>query len=136
MSFPEEIQNLLNHCENYATEMLMETGEFFPFGVLTDNSGRTHHREVEIDLRDVPSNGEIMDDLLEYFEDQYKNHNAKAFAITYEASVQLDQNNTTDTVVIDIRSKNINELPLFYIPFSFSKKNQNVIFGEMFAVQR
>jgi hypothetical protein len=136
MNLPEEIQNLLSHCENYASEMLMETGEFFPFGALTDHEDRTHHREVEVDLRDIPSNGEIMDDLLEYFEDQYKNHEAKGFALCYEAKIHLDENKSTDAVAIDIKFKGFDELPLFYIPFSHPIEEPQVLFGEMFAVKR
>jgi len=136
MILSEEIQNLLNHCKNYSIDLLMETGEIFPFGALTDASGRTHHREVEVDLAKIPSNGKIIDDLLAYFNDQFENHAAMGFAIAYETSVQLDEKNATDAVSIDMRFRDESELPVFYLPFSFSQEDGHVIFGEIFAVKR
>lgn len=136
MNLPDHIQNLLSHCENYATDLLMETGEFAPFGALTDARGLTHHREVEVNLNDVPSNGEIIDELESYFHDQYENHDAQGYAIACEAKVQMDENNSTDAVSIDIRYRDENDIPLFYIPFSVSRKDDKVKFGEMFAVAR
>ena len=136
MIINEEVQNLLDHCNNYATDLLMETGEFFPFGALTDAAGRTHHREVEIDLKNIPSNGEILDLLLEYFEDQYQNHNAKCFAISFETTIQMDKNTSTDAIAIDIRHKQEKEIPVFYIPFKVIEGEEYVQFGEMFAVKR
>jgi hypothetical protein len=135
MNLPEEITNLLDHCRNYGYDLLLETGELFPFGALTDADGRTHHREEEIDTKHIPNNGQIMERLLEYFEDQYQQHEAKGYAMAYEASVQLDAENATDALAVDIRYRGQEELPLFYFPFSM-EADDLVRFGEVFAVKR
>ena len=36
----KEITELLEHCHKYAMDLLMETGELFPFGALMDAGGR------------------------------------------------------------------------------------------------
>ncbi len=131
----QEITELLDHCHNYATELLMETGELFPFGALMDATGRTHHREVEIDPKHVPSNGEIIELLLKYFEEEYSEKGARAFAITYEADVQISKTKSTDTIAVDIRHKEVPDIPIYYFPFKFSGDEQ-VGFGEAFAVKR
>ena len=136
MNLPDHIQNLLSHCENYATDLIMETGEFAPFGALTDASGLTHHREVEIDPRDVPSNGEIIEELQKYFIDQYENHGAQGYAIACEAAVQLDENTKTDAIGIDIRFRDENNIPMFYIPFTMNWDTRQATYGKMFAVKR
>jgi hypothetical protein len=136
MNLPEHIQILLSHCENYATDLLMETGEFAPFGALTSADGRTHHREMEVDPKDIPSNGEIIEELEKYFKDQYENHNALGYAIACEAKVQLDENNATDAVSIDIHYKDEIEIPIFYIPYTMEWDSGKVTFGEIFAVKR
>ena len=136
MNLPDHIQNLLSHCENYATEMLMETGEFAPFGALTSADGRTHHREVEIDPKDVPSNGEIIEELEKYFKDQYGNYDAPGYAIACEAKVQLDESTSTDAISIDIQFKNEDNIPIFYIPYTMVWDTGQVKFGEIFAVKR
>jgi hypothetical protein len=134
MTTDELIDNLLNHCKNYASDLLMETGELFPFGALTDASGLTHHREVEVDEKNIPSNGEIIDSLLLYFTDAIGNHGALAYALCCEACVKLDENNVIDAISIDIRHKEISDIPMFYYPFTL--KGEDVKFGEMFAVKR
>lgn len=136
MNLPDHIQNLLSHCENYATDLLMETTEFAPFGALTTADGRTHHREMEIDPKDVPSNGEIIEELEKYFNDQYLNHDALGYAIACEAKVQLDENHATDAVSIGIKFKDESDIPMFYIPYTVDWESGVVKFGEMFAVKR
>lgn len=135
MTQNELIDNLLNHCKNYAADLLMETGELFPFGALTDASGLTHHREVEINEKKIPSNGEMIDLLLSYFTDEMKNHEALAYALCCEASVKLNEQTVIDAISIDIRHRDFPEIPVYYYPFSL-REEEEVTFGEMFAVKR
>ena len=131
----KEVKILLDHCRNYAEDLLMETGELFPFGALTDQNGMTHHREYEIDKSNIPSNGEIMDILLGYFRKEFEEGRAKAFALAFEASVQLDENSRTDAIAVDIRHRDENDLPVYYFPFRIVEKDLPVI-GEVFAVKK
>ena len=135
MTTDERIDNLLNHCKNYASDLLMETGELFPFGALTDASGLTHHREVEVDEKKIPSNGEMIDLLLSYFTHEMQNNGALAFALCCEVSVKLDENTDVDAISIDIRHRDEPDVPMFYYPFTL-KEDEQVTFGEMFAVKR
>jgi len=131
----KEVNELLDHCRNYAEDLLMETGELFPFGALMDAEGRSHHREVEIDPKHVPSNGEIIEMLLDYFKEEYNENNARAYAIACEASVQLDENSATDAISIDIKHKDEQDIPMYYFPFKILEDGE-VKFGEAFAVKR
>ena len=131
----EEVTELLNHCHKYAMDLLIETGELFPFGALMDATGRTHHREVEIDPKQVPSNGKIIELLLQYFEEEYNQHGARTYALAYEASVQINDNESTDAIAVDIRHKEVSDIPIYYFPFKLSGDEQ-VEFGEAFAVKR
>ncbi len=131
----EEVNELLDHCRNYAEELLMETGELFPFGALMDAEGHSHHREVEIDPKHVPSNGKIIEMLLEYFEEECDEHAARAYAIACEASVQLDEKTTTDVISVDIQHKSVADIPMYYFPYKLSEDG-DVKFGEAFAVKR
>jgi len=135
MTQNELVENLLNHCKNYASDLLMETGEMFPFGALTDASGLTHHREVEVDEKKIPSNGDIIDSLLSYFSDAMENHGALAYALCCEASVKLDENSVIDAISIDLKHAELPDIPMFYYPFTHLS-DEEVTFGEMFAVKR
>jgi len=130
-----EVQELLSHCHGYAADLLMETGELFPFGASMDASGRTSHREYEIDLKKIPSNGEIIENLLAVFEEEFKAGELKAYSLVYEVRIKLDENTTTDAFAIDIKHRESEEIPVFYYPFTI-EENENVVFGETFAVKR
>ncbi len=114
----------------------METGELFPFGALTDEKGLTHHREVEVDQSDIPSNGEIMDQLMEYFLAEFDAGRAKAFALAYDANVKLDEDSATDAIAVDIRHHDMEDLPVYYFPYQYEKDAEVPVFGEAFAVER
>jgi hypothetical protein len=130
-----EVQELLSHCHGYAADLLMETGELFPFGASMDASGRTSHREYEIDLKKIPSNGEIIEKLLAVFEEEFNAGELKAYALVYEVRIKLDEKTTTDAFAIDIKHRESEEIPVFYYPFTI-EENENVVFGENFAVKR
>ncbi len=130
-----EVQELLQHCHGYAADLLMETGELFPFGASMDTAGRTSHREYEIDLKNIPSNGEMIEKLLAVFEEEFQKEESKAFALVYEVRVKLDENISTDAIAIDIKHRDSDEIPVFYFPFTIDE-NENVVFGESFAVKR
>jgi len=124
MTQNELVDNLLNHCKNYASDLLMETGELFPFGALTDASGLTHHREVEVDEKKIPSNGEMIDSLLSYFTLEMQNNGALAFALCCEVNVKLDESTETDAISIDIQHRGDPDVPMFYCPFTFNEDEQ------------
>jgi hypothetical protein len=130
-----EVQELLSHCQGYAADLLMETGELFPFGASMDAAGRSSHREYEIDLKKIPSNGEIIEKLLAVFEEEFNAGELKAYALVYEVRIKLDENTTTDAFAIDIKLSESEEIPVFYYPFTI-EENENVVFGENFAVKR
>ncbi len=130
-----DVLELIAHCHGYATDLLIETGELFPFGAVMDSEGRTSHREYEIDLKNIPSNGEIIEKLEATFEEEYLKEEARAYALVYEVSVKLNENTSADAIAIDVKHRSAGEIPLFYYPFSMDEK-ENVSFGEGFAVKR
>jgi hypothetical protein len=130
-----EVQELIDHCHGYSSDLLIETGELVPFGAVMDSEGRTSHRGYEIDLKNIPSNGEIIQTLLDAFEEEYQNGAAKAYAMVYEVRIKLDENTSTDAIAIDIKHRDVSGIPVFYYPFSLGD-NENIVFGEGFAVKR
>ena len=44
----EELKKLLDHVVEYATELLTETGESYPFAAYIDLKGNHHPLEMEI----------------------------------------------------------------------------------------
>ncbi|MEZ4923644.1 MAG: hypothetical protein R2780_10775 [Crocinitomicaceae bacterium] len=129
----KETKDLLDHCVEYATELLMETGESYPFGGFIDTIGQVHPLEMEIDKKNVPTIGKVIQALGKYGEEEIKEGRMHSYAVTYEAAVKLSEDQTQDCIAIDITCPS-DPQPVFYLPFN--KVGDKVSIGELFAVAR
>jgi hypothetical protein len=129
----EETQKLLDHCVEYATELLKETGEAYPFGGFLDTVNQVHPLEMEIDKKNVPQIGTVVKALSVYGEEEMAENRMNAYAVTYEVAVNLSENESKDCIAIDINYPS-DPQPIFYLPFT--KKNDKISIGELFAVER
>ncbi|MDA7803102.1 hypothetical protein N8987_00815 [Crocinitomix sp.] len=132
----EELDNLLAHSVEYATELLNETGESYPFGAFIDTIGNVHPLEMEIDPKKVPTIGEVVENLKTYCEGEMKASKMNGYALAYEVSLQLDEGDEPiDAIAIDMKHLENEEPPLFYLPFT-TVERRIVEVGELFGVQR
>ena len=129
----EETKNLLDHCVEYATELLSETGESYPFGGFIDTIGQVHPLEMEIDKKNVPTIGKVINALTKFGEIELAENRVHAYAVTYEVEMNLSEDQTQDCIAIDIKHPG-DPLPIFYLPFT--KDKDTVIIGALFAVER
>ena len=135
MKLKEEVQKLLDHCVEYAKELLEETGEAYPFGGFIDTIGNVHPLEMEVDKKNMPTIGKVIETLTKYGEVEMKGNRMRGFAITYEVSMQLtDDGKEQDCIAIDITHQE-QEIPAFYLPFDKNEDGEMEI-GELFAVNR
>ena len=100
-----------------------------------DTKDLSHHREMEIEPKNVPSNNETIEMLFEYFDQEYKKHEASAYDIACEANLHLDEKTTTDVISMDIRHNDVADIPLYYFPFNILEDGE-VKYRESFAVKR
>ncbi len=131
-----EIEKILEHSSEYAKELLMDTGEMYPFGAYIGIEGNAHPVEYDYDKKNMPTVGVVIEALTKFCDTEMKAEKMLAYGLTYEASVQLKKDaDFVDTFVIDIVTKGEKEIPLYYYPFSISA-NKTVKFEESFAVKR
>jgi hypothetical protein len=126
-------EKLLEHCDGYATEMLKETGESYPFGAYIDTIDNVHPLELEFDPKKMPKVGAVIEGLQAYCKEEVTAERMKAYAICFEAEVALSEAEVLMTVCIDITNSE-EETPLFYLPYTKSEMGVGV--QEMFAVKR
>jgi len=132
----EEIQNIIDHSLEYVTDLLEDTGEFYPFGAYVGNEGIVHPLEYEYDKRNMPTNGQVIEWLENFCNEELENKMIRAYCITYDVTIQLEEDKpATDAVCFDITNPAEPDTPLFYIPYKIDKQDK-VIFEEMFAVKR
>ena len=131
----EEIQKTLDHCVEYATDLLVETGESYPFGAFIDTIGNVHPLEMEIDKKNVPTIGKVIEALSKYCEEEMSANKIRAYALTYEVALQFeDKGDQQDCIAIDIKHVE-DTAPLFYLPFTKEEDGKSTP-GDLFAVQR
>lgn len=128
-----EVQSMLDHCEEYATDLLKETGEAYPFGAFTDTAGQVHPLEMEIDKKNVPNIGKVVEALHTYGKTELAAQKIGGYAVTYECEIQISEEEKLDCIAIDITHP-AEETPLFYLPFRVSDLGVGV--DELFAVKR
>lgn len=129
-----EINNiLLEHCDEYATDLLKETGECYPFAAYIDTIGQVHPLEMQFDPKNMPKVGVVMEGLEKYCREEMAGDRMKAYSICYEAEVALSEDEVLSTICIDIKNPS-DESPLFYLPYTNSDLGVGV--KELFAVKR
>ena len=129
----EENQKMLDHCVEYATDLLKEQGESYPFGAFIDTIGNVHPLEMEVDKKNTPTIGKVIETLEKYCVEEMNEKRMTGYALTYEVEIALSENETKDCIAIDIKHKD-EETPLFYLPFT--KSDLGVGVQEIFAVKR
>lgn len=120
----EDLKKLLNHSVEYATELLEETGESYPFAAYIDTIGNVHPLEMEIDKNNVPRIGKVIEVLQNYCNTEMNEGRMKAFCISFETSVQLTENDKTDAICFQIKEKSNDINSNFYLPFTYIEKSK------------
>lgn len=132
----EEVEKLLEHSVEYATDLLNETGESYPFGAFIDTIGNVHPLEMEIDKKNVPNIGKVVESLTTYCEGEMKASKMNGYALAYEVSLQLEQDAAPiDAIAFEMKHFADEEPPLFYLPFTVDAQKKAQI-GKLFAVKR
>ncbi|MFT4602784.1 MAG: hypothetical protein ACI857_002971 [Arenicella sp.] len=129
----ENNEKLLEHCDEYATELLKGTGESYPFGAYLDTIDNVHPLEMEFDPKQMPKIGAVMEKLTKYCNEELEAKRMNAFAICYEVEVAISEEEKLTCIAIDITNP-AEETPLFYLPYTTTEMGVGV--QEMFAVKR
>lgn len=132
----EEIKSIVNHSLAYAAEILGQTGELHPFGAFTDNSGQVHPLEMEIDTKNIPNNGKIIETLWNYCMGELEKGEISAFGICIDSAIQAEEGQKAiDAIVVLPMHKDDDKLPAYCTQYQI-KGEEDVELGELFAVDR
>lgn len=129
-----EIEKLIDHSFEYAQELLVDTKEFYPFAANIDTIGNVHPLEFEFNPKKMPQVGVVLESLTKYCDEEIANDRMHAYAMVYEANIQLEEGQDPKTcIAIEITHQTEKDIPKFYMPFNI--KGNEVVFEEMFAVK-
>ncbi len=132
-----EVEKLLEHSVEYATELLQETGECYPFGAFIDTIGNVHPLEMEVtDTKNMPKIGQVIDALTIYCEGELAQGKLKGYALAYEVKLQLEEGaESIDAIAFDMKHVEQATIDLFYLPFK-SVGDKKALIEPLFAVKR
>lgn len=128
----KEIEKMLDHCAEYASDLLIEMGEAYPFGAFIDTIGNVHPLEMEVDKKNLPNIGQVINGLEKYCKAEMEAERMKGYALSFEVAVELSENEMQDCIAIQIHHKE-ETCPTFYLPFK--KDGEKTIVEELFAVK-
>lgn len=132
----KEIQSIIDHSVEYAKELLEDVAELHPFGSYTDTKGQVHPLEMEIDKKNIPTNGKIIEKLWNYCLKEMEAKRITAFGITFESSLKFEEDQDSVDVIVVIPNHNSeSDMPAYCTPFFISKEGK-LETKEMFAVDK
>jgi len=133
----EDIKKLLDHSVEYASELLLETGDCYPFGAYLDTVGNVHPLEMEIDTKNVPQLGKVVEGLTAYCTTEMAEKRMNAYCVSYEVKVQLAEDQTTDAIAFEIVHQTEQNIPKYYLPFISKRvKKDKVVSDDPFAEEK
>lgn len=131
-----DIQAIIDYSHNFAEKCLLEYKEYYPFGTVVNKKGELipiGYKDLETDM---PKSQKVIDELTNHFREDFKNGKIRAYAITYDVRVQVNElGEKSDAILIDIVHKDSLDLPLYYFTYSWAD-NDELIFGESFGLKR
>lgn len=132
----EEVQQLLDFSFDFAEDILLDTNDLYPFAAVVNAAGEVKHIGFQGDEEHTPKAGDVIEVIHQYCEEQLNAGFIKAYALTYEVEVELNDGvDVSDAFAVDIVHKDDAELPIYYFPFKFIG-DVKLEFGESFAVKR
>jgi hypothetical protein len=136
MDNKKDIQSIIDYCYMFAKYMLFESKEYYPFGAIIDNSGELIPVGYKDNETDMPESQRVINELNAHFEDDLKNNKIKAYGVTYDVRVQInDSGDRSDAILIDIVHRDSSEIRQYYFTYSWNEKGE-LTFGKSFSMKR
>jgi hypothetical protein len=136
MDIEKDIQNIIDYSHKFAETMLNNGKEYYPFGAQIENNGElvaVAHKDSETDF---PKSQKVIENLKSDFEKQFADGKIKAFGLTYDVRVQVNElGDKSDAICIDITHRNSDEIPRYYFTYSWNE-NDELIFGQSFGIKK
>jgi hypothetical protein len=133
MAHPD-LDELFNILLPFAKTMLLEHGEFYPFGASMASSGETRMVGAKIEDDDHPPSESLIDLLTETFKGQATRGELRAAGICYDVlTIPPGQDQKQDAICCGLEHYSGEDVDVF-VPYV--KAADGVQYGDMFAAKR
>jgi hypothetical protein len=134
MAHPE-LDELFNILLPFAKQMLLEYGEFYPFGAVMSSSGETRMVGAKMEGDDHPPSESLIDLLTDAFKEQAARRELRAAGICYDVlTVPPGEDQKRDAICCGLEHYTGEWVDVF-LPY-LKTEDGNIQYGEVFAAQR
>ncbi|MFK7756869.1 MAG: hypothetical protein AB8B53_08050 [Flavobacteriales bacterium] len=131
----DDIQNIINYSHDFAEIMLNDGGEYYPFGATISPTGELTPVGYNDEETDNPQSQKVIDQLRSTFDDQLKSGEIRAYAITFDVKVSINEDgDKSDAILIDITHRNDDQIPQYYFPYNWI--DNELKFGKSFGMKK
>lgn len=131
MTPKQEAELLMNDLLPFARQMLLQRGEFYPYGGLLREDGTVVHVGAENPLTDHPSSADLIESLRAQLRDRVKRREAKAAAIVFDARVTPPgTGHQSEAIEVLVQHRDSYCAEVF---FPYRLKEGHLTFGQVFA---
>ncbi len=127
------VEKLVNHCLDMAEELLIEQGEFYPFGATINNFGELKNVGL-FDGDDFPISDVVIEKLKEGFESDIKNGEIQSYAICFDCRAsKKTTSEKTDAVAMECYIRHTEQRITYYYPYD-SVTYTGLDYGEAWGI--
>lgn len=129
-----DLQRMVDYSMGFVDRMLLDGGEYYPFGVNISNSGEVIPIGYNSDRADNHESQKIILELQESFNSKLLKNEIRAYVVVYDVRIDIDdKGGKSDAVIVVASHESDKSLPKFCFPYTLKK--YEVIFGESFVIE-
>ncbi|GEO05914.1 hypothetical protein AAE02nite_35780 [Adhaeribacter aerolatus] len=119
-----DIEKLIGYSVEFAENLLLDSGEYYPFGSKISSSGKFTPVSFFED-EEYPESQKIINELTSAFEEAFNKNKVRAYSIAYDVRVQNEKYNLPkDAILISIKHENVEGKLIYYYPYKFVNKKK------------
>lgn len=122
-----DIEKLIAYSVKFAENLLLDSGEYYPFGSIIGLSGGLTPVSILYE-EEYPESQKIIDGLTSSFEEAFSKKEIRAYCVAYDVSVKNEKYNTaTDAILLTVKHRDVLSRLSYYYPYKLSSERKLVL---------
>ncbi len=119
-----DIEKLISYSVEFAETLLLDCGEYYPFGSKIGTSGEFAPVSF-FDEEEYPESQKIINGLTSVFEEALSKREVRAYCIAYDVRVKNEKNNSaTDAILVSIKHEDVEGMLSYYYPYELGNRKK------------
>ncbi len=119
-----DIEKLIGYSVDFAENLLLDSGEYYPFGSKLSLSGKFTPVSF-FDEEEYPESEKVINGLTTAFEEAFSKKEIRAYCIAYDVRVKNEKfNSSIDAIMIAIKHIDVEGKLIYYYPYELENKKK------------